>query len=322
MIRASILGSGSWGTALAIHLARSGTQVSLWGRDPAEIESLRENRENVLYLPDFDLPPEIEPVEVLPAEADFWIIAVPSEALREVCQKLPSDCVVVIATKGLEQETSLRMSQVLAAERPGARIAVLSGPNLAVELAGGIPTATVIASDNDELAERVREQFMAKSLRVYTSSDVVGVELGGALKNVMAIAAGMSDGLGFGNNTKGALLARGLHEMASLGSVLGARAKTFMGLSGVGDLFATAASVLSRNYRIGRALGAGEQLDDALHELGQVAEGVPTTHAAVALADRLCVDVPLMQAVAAVLEGESKPLDAVSGLMQRTPRSE
>jgi glycerol-3-phosphate dehydrogenase (NAD(P)+) len=268
------------------------------------------------------LPPEIEPVEVLPAEADFWIIAVPSEALREVCQKLPSDCVVVIATKGLEQETSLRMSQVLAAERPGARIAVLSGPNLAVELAGGIPTATVIASDNDELAERVREQFMAKSLRVYTSSDVVGVELGGALKNVMAIAAGMSDGLGFGNNTKGALLARGLHEMASLGSVLGARAKTFMGLSGVGDLFATAASVLSRNYRIGRALGAGEQLDDALHELGQVAEGVPTTHAAVALADRLCVDVPLMQAVAAVLEGESKPLDAVSGLMQRTPRSE
>jgi glycerol-3-phosphate dehydrogenase (NAD(P)+) len=316
------LGSGSWGTALAIHLARSGTQVSLWGRDPAEIESLRENRENVLYLPDFDLPPEIEPVEVLPAEADFWIIAVPSEALREVCQKLPSDCVVVIATKGLEQETSLRMSQVLAAERPGARIAVLSGPNLAVELAGGIPTATVIASDNDELAERVREQFMAKSLRVYTSSDVVGVELGGALKNVMAIAAGMSDGLGFGNNTKGALLARGLHEMASLGSVLGARAKTFMGLSGVGDLFATAASVLSRNYRIGRALGAGEQLDDALHELGQVAEGVPTTHAAVALANRLCVDVPLMQAVAAVLEGESKPLDAVSGLMQRTPRSE
>jgi glycerol-3-phosphate dehydrogenase (NAD(P)+) len=214
------------------------------------------------------------------------------------------------------------MSQVLAAERPGARIAVLSGPNLAVELAGGIPTATVIASDNDELAERVREQFMAKSLRVYTSSDVVGVELGGALKNVMAIAAGMSDGLGFGNNTKGALLARGLHEMASLGSVLGARAKTFMGLSGVGDLFATAASVLSRNYRIGRALGAGEQLDDALHELGQVAEGVPTTHAAVALANRLCVDVPLMQAVAAVLEGESKPLDAVSGLMQRTPRSE
>jgi glycerol-3-phosphate dehydrogenase (NAD(P)+) len=316
------LGSGSWGTALAIHLARSGTQVSLWGRDPAEIESLRENRENVLYLPDFDLPPEIEPVEVLPAEADFWIIAVPSEALREVCQKLPSDCVVVIATKGLEQETSLRMSQVLAAERPGARIAVLSGPNLAVELAGGIPTATVIASDNDELAERVRVQFMAKSLRVYTSSDVVGVELGGALKNVMAIAAGMSDGLGFGNNTKGALLARGLHEMASLGSVLGARAKTFMGLSGVGDLFATAASVLSRNYRIGRALGAGEQLDDALHELGQVAEGVPTTHAAVALANRLCVDVPLMQAVAAVLEGESKPLDAVSGLMQRTPRSE
>jgi glycerol-3-phosphate dehydrogenase (NAD(P)+) len=316
------LGSGSWGTALAIHLARSGTQVSLWGRDPAEVASLRENRENVLYLPDFDLPAEIEPVEVLPAEADFWIIAVPSEALREVCQKLPSDCVVVIATKGLEQETSLRMSQVLAAERPGARIAVLSGPNLAVELAGGIPTATVIASDNDELAERVREQFMAKSLRVYTSSDVVGVELGGALKNVMAIAAGMSDGLGFGNNTKGALLARGLHEMASLGSVLGARAKTFMGLSGVGDLFATAASVLSRNYRIGRALGAGEQLDDALHELGQVAEGVPTTHAAVALADRLCVDVPLMQAVAAVLEGESKPLDAVSGLMQRTPRSE
>lgn len=316
------MGSGSWGTALAIHLARSGTQVSLWGRDPAEIESLRESRENVLYLPDFDLPPEIEPVEALPVEADFWIIAVPSDALREVCQRLPGDCAVVIATKGLEQETSLRMSQVVAEERPAARIAVLSGPNLAVELARGIPTATVIASQSEELAESTREQFMSQSLRVYTSSDVVGVELGGALKNVMAIAAGMSDGLGFGNNTKGALLARGLHEMASLGSVLGARAKTFMGLSGVGDLFATAASVLSRNYRIGRALGAGEQLDDALHELGQVAEGVPTTHAAVALANRLCVDVPLMQAVAAVLDGETKPLDAVSGLMQRTPRSE
>ncbi|MBA3726115.1 MAG: NAD(P)-dependent glycerol-3-phosphate dehydrogenase [Armatimonadetes bacterium] len=321
-MRASVLGSGSWGTALSLHVARTGVHVSLWGRDPLEIESLRAHRENRRYLPGFQFPPEIVPVTAAPNEADFWVLAIPSEGARAGCELLPADPLVVIAAKGLEPNTSKRMSEVVLEERPGANVCVLSGPNLAVELARGIPTATVIASQDRACAEWVRERFATRSLRVYTSTDLVGVELGGALKNVMAIGAGMSDGLGFGDNTKGAVIARGLHEMAFLGVALGAKVETFMGLSGVGDLFATAASVLSRNYRVGRALGEGKGLDQALEEIGQVAEGVPTAHAAVELAHRSEVEVPLMEAIARVLDGKTRPLDAVAELMERTPRSE
>jgi glycerol-3-phosphate dehydrogenase (NAD(P)+) len=312
------LGSGSWGTALAVLLARNGNEVSIWGRDGAELEDIRERRENRRYLPGIEIPPSVSVGE--DEAADFWVIAVPSDAVREVAHRLPDHALVVIAAKGLDADGK-RMSEVVSEVRPSARVCVLSGPNLAVEIARGVPTATVIASA-DGYAETVRDRFMCKTFRVYTSTDVIGVELGGALKNVVAIGAGVSDGLGFGDNTKGAFIARGLHEMCELGVALGARRQTFMGLSGVGDLFATAVSRLSRNYRVGFSMGQGGSLSSALAELGQVAEGVSTASAAVRLAAKQGVDVPVMQSVESVLKGQVTPLEGVSMLMLRTPKTE
>jgi glycerol-3-phosphate dehydrogenase (NAD(P)+) len=316
------MGSGSWGTALAVLLARNGVEVCLWGRDEQDLQSIDSDRENRRYLPGIALPMAITASKSLPAGSDFYIVAVPSAALRAVTEFIPDGSNVVIAAKGLEPGTAMRMSEVVLHMRPDSRVSVLSGPNLAVEIARGIPTATVVASTDAALADWVRERFMSRAFRVYTSTDVVGVELGGALKNVLALGAGMSDGLGFGDNTKAALLARGLREMSELGSKLGADPITFMGLSGVGDLIATAVSKLSRNYRVGSLLGSGVELDFALSKIGQVAEGVPTSEAAITLADRCNVDVPLIRAIYRVVKGECKPLEAVTELMDRSPRTE
>lgn len=313
-----MLGAGSWGTALAVLLARNGNQVTLWGRDNDELADIASKRRNDRYLPGIEIPDGISVGN--PGSAAFWVVAVPSDAVREVARRLPENALVVIAAKGLEAGGK-RMSEVLREVQPTARVCVLSGPNLAVEIARGVPTATVIASD-DGYAEQVRDAFMCRTFRVYTSNDVTGVELGGALKNVLAIGAGVSDGLGFGDNTKGAFIARGLHEMCALGEALGARRDTFMGLSGVGDLFATAVSRLSRNYRVGFSLGQGASLEAAIAELGQVVEGVPTAAAAVGLAERVGVDVPVMQSVNRVLTGEITPLGGVSMLMERTAKTE
>jgi glycerol-3-phosphate dehydrogenase (NAD(P)+) len=316
--KCAVLGAGSWGTALAVLLARNGNQVTLWGRDTDELAEIASKRRNDRYLPSIDIPDGVSVGE--PDEATIWVVAVPSDAVREVACRLPEGALVVIAAKGLEAQGK-RMSEVLLEVQPTAKVCVLSGPNLAMEIARGVPTATVIASD-DGYAEQVREAFMCRTFRVYTSNDVAGVELGGALKNVLAIGAGVSDGLGFGDNTKGAFIARGLHEMCALGEALGARRETFMGLSGVGDLFATAVSRLSRNYRVGFSLGQGASLDDAIAELGQVAEGVPTAAAAVGLAERAGIEVPVMQSVNRVLQGEMTPLEGVSMLMERTAKTE
>ncbi|MEO7453291.1 MAG: NAD(P)H-dependent glycerol-3-phosphate dehydrogenase [Fimbriimonadales bacterium] len=318
MSKCAVLGAGSWGTALAVLLARNGNEVSLWGRDDAELADIADRKRNDRYLPGIDVPEGVGVGEDL--DADFTVIAVPSDAVREVANRLSEDALVVIAAKGLEMGGK-RMSEVVREVKPGARVCVLSGPNLAMEIARGVPTATVIASD-DGYAQQVRDAFMCRTFRVYTSNDVIGVELGGALKNVLAIGAGVSDGLGFGDNTKGAFIARGLHEMCALGEALDARRETFMGLSGVGDLFATAVSRLSRNYRVGFALGQGSSLDAAIAEIGQVAEGVPTASAAVGLAERHGVDVPVMQSVNRVLCREITPLEGVSMLMERTARTE
>lgn len=303
---------------MAVLLARNGNEVALWGRDDAEVEGIRAKRHNERYLPGVEIPDSVTVGDV--EVADFWVLAVPSDAVREVAARLPQGALVVIAAKGLEIGGK-RMSEVVREVRPDARVCVLSGPNLAVEIARGVPTATVIASD-DGYAEQVRDRFMCRTFRVYTSSDVTGVELGGALKNVLAIGAGVSDGLGFGDNTKGAFIARGLHEMCALGAALGARRETFMGLSGVGDLFATAVSRLSRNYRVGFSLGQGASLDAAVTEIGQVAEGVPTAAAAVGLASEHRVEAPVMESVRSVLSGEISPLEGVSMLMERTARTE
>lgn len=320
-----VLGAGSWGTALAILLARNGNEVKLAGRDQEEMASLRSTRENLRYLPGFVLPENVEVCDLDDplGPSDLWVIAVPSGAVREVCARITGErpCVLV-SSKGLEPGSGRVLTEVVAEMLPAAEIGVISGPNLAVELVRGIPTVAVVAFPDPVTAERVRDAFLNRNYRVYIGDDLVGVELAGALKNVLAIGAGMIDGLGYGDNTKGAMLARGLHEMACLGTRMGARLETFFGIAGVGDLFATANSRLSRNYRVGEGLGQGHALPDILRELGQVAEGVSTAESAIMLARRHQVEVPIMEAIYDVVRGQLRPVDAVSRLMERLPKRE
>ncbi len=320
----TVLGAGSWGTALSILLARNGHDVTLVGRDSEDLAIMKGVRENLHYLPGFVIPDAVRVVsdDVLDP-ADAWIVAVPSGGVRAICARIQGENpLVVVASKGLEMGSSMLLTDVVREMRPDANCGALSGPNLAIEIVRGVPTAAVCAFADPNVADRVRSAFMCRSFRVYVSADIVGVELAGALKNVLAIAAGLSDGLGYGDNTKGALLARGLHEMASLGLAMGATLDTFLGVAGVGDLFATAASQLSRNYRVGRALGEGSTLSEALEQVGQVAEGVPTSECALVLARRNGLQMPMFEAADNVIRGRLRPLDAVSLLMERLPRSE
>lgn len=322
-----VVGAGSWGTALAWVLGQQGIPVRLWGRNREAIEQMARERVNRRYLPDVLLPESIQPTADLSAlgECSLLVLAVPSSAIREVATHLPTgERLWLIAAKGLEPGTGKRLSEVVqeASDMPLERLIVLSGPNLAAEIVRGIPTATVVASVNPDAAEQAQQLFMTPTLRVYTNDDLIGVELGGALKNVYAIGAGVSDGLGFGDNTKGALLTRGLAEMMRLGAALGARPETFMGLTGVGDLFATAASKLSRNYRLGYAMAQGASPEEALQQLGQVAEGYPTALVAERLANQHGVEMPLLNAIASLLRSECCVRDALQSLMTRPPKGE
>jgi glycerol-3-phosphate dehydrogenase (NAD(P)+) len=321
-MRVAVLGSGSWGTALAILLARNGHDVDLLGRDAEEIGAIERLRENLHYLPGFAIPANVRARMLGQAEeCDLAVMAVPSVAVRQATAFLPpGNPRIVVASKGLEPSTGSFMVDVLAEARPEAKIGVLTGPNLAVEIARGIPTVAIAAFADRIDAEAVQAAFTCATFRVSITDDVVGVELAGALKNVLAIGGGMSDGLGFGDNTKGAFLSRGLMEVARLGAAMGARPETFLGPAGVGDLFATANSHLSRNYRVGEALGRGTSLTEALHALGQVAEGVPTSEAAQVLARRHNVEMPVLAAVEGVLRGRISPRQAVAMLMERAPR--
>lgn len=321
----TVVGAGSWGTALAILLGRNGHTVSLVGRDNDGAHSLKACRENLRYLPGHRLPEEVTVYiddEARPA-ADMAVLAVPASAVEDSASRLGPTPVVVLASKGLEPKGTGVLTDVVAQVRPEAKLAVLSGPNLAVELAKGVPTAAVAASPDEETAHLVRNAFKGPHLRVYASNDMRGVEIAGALKNVVAIGAGISDGLGFGDNTKGALVARGLNEMARMGVAMGGRIETFMGIAGVGDLFATASSKLSRNYRVGFAVGSGKSLEVAVEELGgQIAEGVATCHIANQLAFSLGVELPIFAALELVLNGRLSPKEAVLRLMERSTPEE
>lgn len=324
-MRVAVLGAGSWGTALAILLARNGNEVILAGRDAEEMASIRLRRENFRYLPGFALPEGVVVSELgdqMP-EVDLWVIAVPSGAVRDVCRLIGGEhpCVLV-SSKGLEPGSGELLTDVVAKQILGAEVGVISGPNLAVELVRGIPAVALLAFRSEATADRVRAAFQCRTFRVYVGDDLIGIELAGAIKNVLAIGAGAVDGIGFGDNTKAALLARGLNEMACLGSAMGARIETFFGVAGVGDLFATANSRLSRNYRVGIALGQGRALSDILAELGQVAEGVQTSEAALILAKRHGVEVPILEAIHGMIQGKVKPLDGVWRLMERLPKRE
>ena len=321
----TVVGAGSWGTTLAMLAAGNGHATTLVARDPETARRLGEARVNERYLPGIALPSQIDvasdPREAV-SRAEVVVLAVPVGAMREAARQIAPALragVVVSVAKGLEQGSLLRMTEVLAEELSGRSVAIaaLSGPNLAREIAAGRPAASVVASRDRAAAATVAACFQSSAFRVYTSDDPVGVELGGSLKNVVAIATGIGDGLGMGDNAKAALVTRGLAEMTRLGAACGGNPLTFAGLSGLGDLVATCVSPLSRNRRVGLGLGEGRSLAEALAALGQVAEGVWTAPAAVALGKRHGVELPIAEQVAAVLAGERTPVEAMRRLMER-----
>jgi glycerol-3-phosphate dehydrogenase (NAD(P)+) len=327
-VNVAVVGAGSWGTALAAHLARHAHDVRLWARDPALARAIAEGGSNARYLPGVPLPPMTVTSDLGAAVqgAEIAVMAVPSEFCRLTCRALrdglaPS-AVLVSAAKGLELDSLRRMSEVAAEEVPAHPVAVLSGPSFALEVAQGQPTTVVVAAADLAVAEAVQRAVSSRTFRAYSSDDVTGVELGGALKNVIAIAAGILDGLGFGHNTAAALITRGLAEITRLSTALGARADTLAGLAGLGDLVLTCTGALSRNRRVGHALGAGRTLGQALGELHMVAEGVRTTRAACALAERAGVEMPIARQMLAVLYEGKPPREAVEELMLRTLKRE
>ena len=327
-MRVAVVGGGSWGTTLAVHLVKTGHDVTLLVRDAARRDDLRARRENPRYLPGVALPAtlQIDTDFASVRGAAMAVVAIPSESFRMACRDLASavgaGAALVSATKGLEIDTLRRMTEVAGEEAPGWPAAVLSGPSFALEVALGQPTAVVVAAADAAVAEAVQQAFANARFRVYSSDDVVGVELAGALKNVIAIAAGIVDGLGYGQNTVAALITRGLAEIARLGVALGGRPETFSGLAGLGDLVLTATGDLSRNRRLGQALGSGKSLDVAVRETIMVAEGVRTTRAACALAARVRVEMPIAEQMRAVLYEGRSPREAVDALMIRSLKRE
>jgi glycerol-3-phosphate dehydrogenase (NAD(P)+) len=328
-VRLAVLGGGSWGTALAAHLARSGHDVRLWLRTAAVARAINERHENPAYLPGVTLPAELLAMTDLGAAVDAAetaFVVIPSEYCRAIYRQLrsatPPGLVLVSATKGIEADSLSRMTEVAAVEAPGHPLAVMSGPSFALEVAQGQPTTVVVAAADLAVAEAVQRVLSTRTFRAYSSDDVVGVEVAGALKNVIAIAAGIIDGLGYGHNTVAALITRGLAEMTRLAVALGGRADTLSGLAGLGDLVLTCTGSLSRNRRVGQALGSGRSLADAVAGTSMVAEGVRTTLAACALSDRAGIEMPIAREMRAVLYQGKPPRDAVEGLMLRTLKRE
>ena len=328
----TVLGATTWGATLAILTARSGAPVRLLCRTADEAETLRGAGQHARRLPGTLFPSTLS-VEHDPAsglsQTGLVIVAVPSDRFRQnirrIAKHVPADAVVLSVTKGLELPAGLRMSQVLAEEltnHPPERFAVLSGPNLAGEVIAGKPALTVVAAADEPARRLVQDTLMSPAFRVYTSDDVVGVELGGSLKNIIALAAGMADGLGAGDNAKAALVTRGLSEIGRLGIAAGAQLMTFAGLAGLGDVMATCSSPLSRNRRVGEELAKGRTLDEILASMDAVAEGVNTTVAALEMAERLNVDMPITRLMSRVLFEGLPAAECIPALMERPPRPE
>jgi len=324
----TIIGAGGWGTALAATWARDGRKIVLWGHNPKRIERLRETRENTDYLPGFKLPDNVQ-ITNDPQDCDqssLIVFVVPSTAFRTIAEQFQGvigpDALLLSCTKGIEHGTGMRMSQILSENFQGHRIAVLSGPNLAVEVARNLPTATVLGSADSECAVQLQAFLGSPRFRIYTSDEVIGIELGGALKNVFALSAGVSDGLGLGDNAKSALVTRCLAELLRLGTEMGGDPRTFYGLSGVGDLIATCFSPHSRNRKVGERLGRGESLGDITSEMQMVAEGIPTTKSAFECGRRFNVDTPIIDQVYSILYDGKPPAQALTDLLQREQKPE
>jgi glycerol-3-phosphate dehydrogenase (NAD(P)+) len=325
----TVLGAGAWGTALAISAARHNPGVCLWARDPEQVAAMAAARSNTRYLPDATFPPDLQLTSDLGAAVahaqtagGLIVIGTPMAALDGMLRSLPADVPVLWLCKGFEKGTGRLGHEVAQAIRPEGRYGILSGPSFAEEVAHAAPTALVAAANHPALCEQAVAAFHSDSLRVYTSTDPIGVEVGGAVKNVLAIATGIVDGMNLGLNARAALVTRGLAEMTRLGVALGARADTFMGLSGLGDLVLTATGNLSRNRQVGLQLATGKPLAEILADLGHVAEGVYSAPTVWQRAQQLGVSMPITEAVVGVLEGRITPANAVMTLMRREAKAE
>lgn len=327
-MKVAVIGAGSWGSTVAA-LACSSADTVLWARRPEVADEIDRCHTNTAYLPGFVLPASLRATADLAeavAGADVVVMGVPSHGFRDIAAAaaphVRADAPVMSLAKGLELGTQLRMSEVAAAELPGRPVGVLTGPNLAAEVLAGHPAASVVAFADDDVAARLQSLLSGPTLRIYTNPDVVGCELAGVVKNVIAIAAGMCDGMGFGDNSKATLITRGLAEMARLGVAMGGEPATFSGLAGMGDLIATCASARSRNNSVGRALGEGRQIGEIVAAMNMVAEGVKSSPSVVALAHRFGVELPIVEQVAAVCAGTTDARTALATLMTRARRSE
>ena len=329
MANVGVLGAGSWGTALALLLHKNGHHVTVWSISKEEVEMLSKEREHKSKLPGVKLPEEMQFTNVLEEAIqgkDFMVLAVPSPFTRATARNMKSyvaeNQIIVDVAKGIEEDTLMTLSQQIHEEIPQADVAVLSGPSHAEEVGRGLPTTCVVGAKTKKTAEYLQEAFMNEVFRVYTSPDMLGIELGGALKNVIALAAGIAYGLGYGDNTKAALITRGIAEIARLGVAMGGKMESFTGLTGIGDLIVTCASVHSRNRRAGILIGQGKTMEEAMEEVKMVVEGVYSTKSAVKLAEKYNVSIPIIEQVNAVLFEGKNPGEAVKELMLRDKRIE
>jgi glycerol-3-phosphate dehydrogenase (NAD(P)+) len=325
----AIVGAGGWGTALAILWSKRGNAVTLWGNNPDRAARVRETRENLEYLPGVKLPDSIHVTSEIGdcTGAELIVFVTPSVALRSVAMRLrnaglDSKTILLSGTKGIEHGTGLRMTEVLHEIFPDNTVAVLSGPNLAAEVSRDLPSAAVLGCCNPQCAEELQSYLGSERFRIYSSDETIGIELGGALKNVFAIAAGASDGFGLGDNSKAALVTRGLAELLRLGTAMGGNPRTFYGLSGAGDLIATCFSQLSRNRRVGERLGRGETVEQIIASTPTVAEGIPTAKSAFECARRLQIETPIIDQIYAVVHEAKPPAHAMQELLARDQKAE
>lgn len=329
MDKITILGGGSWGTALAILLAKKGKDVDLWVRNVGQFNEISNSRKNNKYLPNIIFPENLKVVNILEETIlgkNIILLAVPTHGVRDVLNKIRNDVkdhqIIVNVAKGIENESLLRISEIVKEILPTNKFVCLSGPSHAEEVALDIPTTVVSSSIDLEAAEYIQDVFMTADFRVYTNLDLIGVELGGALKNIIALGAGISDGLGYGDNTKAALMTRGISEMARLGQEMGASLSTFWGLSGIGDLIVTCTSMHSRNRRAGILIGEGKSTSDAIEEIGMVVEGIKTTKSAFKLAEKYNIDLPITKELYKVLYEDKNIKESVPNLMGRDKKHE
>ncbi len=329
MNKIGVIGAGSWGTALAVTLSNKGHSVRIWDIDKAHIQELRENKENTRYLPGVGFSDRLVPVDTVKEaleNADTVLFSAPAQHFRSALESaipyISRDMIIVNVAKGIEQKTLMRMSEIAKEFGQYKNYAVLSGPSHAEEVGRAMPTTVVAASENHDIAVAVQEMFSTDFLRIYTGTDVIGVELGGALKNIIALGAGISDGLGFGDNAKAAMMTRGIAEMKRLGVRMGADVNTFAGLTGIGDLIVTCTSMHSRNRRCGIMIGEGMNPDEAVKKVGMVVEGMFTAEAAYELANRHDVEMPITNEIYKLIKGQITGKEAVANLMRRDKKPE